>query len=138
MIDRDPVTVWLSKQWACSYNHSSKKWGGLSRPSRPASDGHAYRNQAQSVNPRRVTKPKSTANTHAQMCPRMERKRTYVLTGVIASMTKILREVACMSCEASCFLARVYNRREGRVSHSVYGAVCHPWQKFMTFHWCLY
>ena len=31
---------------------------------------------------------------------------------------------------------RVYNRREGKVSHSVYGSVCHPCLKFMTFHWC--
>ena len=52
-------------------------------------------------NPRRVTKPKSTTNTHVQMCQHMERERTYIIHSVIASSsmelaTKILRQVACI------------------------------------------
>ena len=60
-------------------------------------------------NPRLIANTQVIANTHAQMCPLMERERIYILTGVIESVelaTKMLRELLStklLSLEAETF-----------------------------------
>ena len=56
-------------------------------------------------NPRRVTKPKSIASTHARICPRIIIIRINSLIASVELATKILCELACVSREAPRFLA---------------------------------
>ena len=61
---------------------------------------NSIQNQAPVQNPRHVTKPKSIASTHAQICSRTNATNALIVS--IKSATKTLRELACTSHEAAC------------------------------------